>query len=107
MASRQNFVATLSLLTASTIWGLVWYPYRIIGSAGVNGVVATMATYAVAFMLGLIVFRRQLRGLRLSWWYPLIALAAGGCNLGYVLAVLNGEVMRSSLSESLSSSSYS
>ena len=31
---------------------------------------------------------------RPSWWLPLIALASGGCNLGYVLAVLNGEVMR-------------
>jgi len=94
MAARQNSIATLSLLTGATIWGLIWYPYRIIDQAGINGVVASMATYAFAFLLGLAVFRRQLRDARLSWWLPLIALAAGGCNLGYVLAVLNGEVMR-------------
>ena len=87
-------MATLSLLTAATIWGLIWYPYRIIDHAGINGVVASMVTYAFAFLLGLAVLRRKLRSARLSWWLPLIALAAGGCNLGYVLAVLGGDVMR-------------
>ncbi|MFY9329044.1 MAG: DMT family transporter [Georgfuchsia sp.] len=94
MAARHNSVATLSLLTGATIWGLIWYPYRIIEDVGISGVVASMATYAVAFLVGLPVLWRKLRGVRLSWWLPLIALAAGGCNLGYVLAVLNGEVMR-------------
>jgi drug/metabolite transporter (DMT)-like permease len=94
MATRQNSTAILSLLTGATIWGLIWYPYRIIDHAGIGGVVASMSTYSVAFLLGLVVFRRELRGIRLSWWLPLIALASGGCNLGYVLAVLSGEVMR-------------
>ncbi len=94
MSSKQYSTATLSLLTGATIWGLIWYPYRIIDQAGINGVVASMTTYAFAFLLGLVTLRRKLRSARLSWWLPLIALAAGGCNLGYVLAVLNGEVMR-------------
>ncbi len=94
MAGRQKSVAILSLLTGATIWGLIWYPYRLIDGAGINGIVASMATYAVAFVLGLFLFRRQLLQFRLSWWLPLIAFAAGGTNLGYVLAVLNGEVMR-------------
>lgn len=94
MAGRQNSVATLSLLTGATIWGLIWYPYRIIDNAGISGVVASMSTYAIAFILGLVVFQRALRAARLSWWLPLLALASGGCNLGYVLAVLDGEVMR-------------
>lgn len=72
----------------------MWYPYRSIDGAGINGVVATMTTYGVSFVLGLFLFRRQWREVKMSWWFPLIALAAGGCNLGYVLAVLNGEVMR-------------
>ena len=94
MAARQNSTALFSLLTGSTIWGLIWYPYRMVDHAGINGIVASMVTYAVAFVLGLLLFRRELRSFRLSWWLPLIALAAGGCNLGYVLAVLNGDVMR-------------
>lgn len=94
MSSKQTSTATLSLLTGATIWGLIWYPYRIVDDAGINGVIASMATYAIAFLLGLIVLRREMRVARFSWWLPLIALASGGCNLGYVLAVLNGEVMR-------------
>ena len=94
MRSRPNFAATLSLLTAASTWGLLWYPYRVIEQAGINGIVSSMATYAIAFLLGLVVLRRAAHELRLSWWLPLIALAAGDTNLGYVLAVLNGEVMR-------------
>ena len=61
MVNKQNSVANLSLLTASTIWGLIWYPYRIIENAGVNGVIASVITYAVAFVIGLFVFRSDLR----------------------------------------------
>lgn len=84
----------MSLLTAASTWGLLWYPYRVMEQAGINGVVSSMTTYAIAFLLGLVVLRRAAHELQLSWWLPLIALAAGGTNLGYVLAVLNGEVMR-------------
>ncbi|MCK9283766.1 MAG: DMT family transporter [Rhodocyclaceae bacterium] len=87
-------VATVALLTGATVWGLIWYPYRAIEQAGISGTLATLATYAVALLAGLFAFRRDLHGFRFSWWLPAIALVAGGCNLGYVLAVLHGEVMR-------------
>lgn len=86
--------AVLSLLTGALVWGLIWYPYRVLRDAGIDGIVASTATYSVAFVLGLFFFRRALRGWtwspRLLW----LALASGGCNLGYVLATLNGEVVR-------------
>lgn len=94
MSFKPYSLPTLSLVTAATIWGLIWYPYRLIEDAGIDGVTASMITYAIAFAFGLVVLRRELRQMRMSWWLPLIALASGGCNLGYVLAVLSGEVMR-------------
>lgn len=94
MRSQANPLAILSLLTAAATWGLLWYPYRIIEAAGIDGVTASMATYTLAFLLGLPTFRRELRTARMSWWLPLIALASGGVNVGYVLAVLGGEIMR-------------
>jgi drug/metabolite transporter (DMT)-like permease len=51
-------------------------------------------TYAVALGLAIPIFRRQLRAARIDGWLVAIALAAAGCNLGYVLAMLHGEVMR-------------
>ena len=90
--------SVLSLLAGALVWGLIWYPYRAMRDAGIDGVLASTLTYAVALGLGAVFFRRALRSWRwtradspkLLW----LALSAGGCNLGYVLATLNGEVVR-------------
>ncbi len=91
---RERRAAVASLLTGALIWGLIWYPYRMLRDAGIDGVAASTATYAVALVLGLLVFRRSLSRLTPSWTLLWLALASAGCNLGYVLATLNGEVMR-------------
>ena len=91
---QERRTAVFSLLTGALIWGLIWYPYRILRDAGLDGIVASTATYSVAFVLGLVFFRRSLVVLKCSWTLFWLALAAGGCNLGYVLATLNGEVVR-------------
>ncbi len=86
--------AIAALFAGATVWGLIWYPYRLIGAEGMSGLLATTLTYSVALLLGLLVFRRQLRGAVVDRWLIAIAIASAGCNLGYVLAVLHGEVMR-------------
>ncbi len=85
--------AVAALFAGATVWGLVWYPYRLIEAAGMSGLLATTLTYAVALVLGLALFHRQLRGARVDRWLVAIAIASAGCNLGYVLAVLHGEIM--------------
>lgn len=94
MPAKKNTVALLSLLTGATVWGLIWYPYRALESMAVSAALGATLTYFVAFLLGLPLFRRQLSAFRPSWMLALIALVAGGCNLGYVLATVHGEVMR-------------
>jgi drug/metabolite transporter (DMT)-like permease len=85
----------LALLVGASLWGIVWYPYRRLAAGGLDGIWSTVATYGLALVLGAIVFRRHLPGLRrmpaAAW---LMAAAIGWSNLGYVLAVLEGEVMR-------------
>lgn len=87
-------MAVVALLVGALVWGLIWYPYRALRDAGVDGIAASTITYGIAFLLGLFFFRRSLAGFRPSWSLFWLALAAAGCNLGYVLATLNGEVMR-------------
>ncbi|MCO5097409.1 MAG: DMT family transporter [Rhodocyclaceae bacterium] len=94
MPAKKNTVALLSLLTGATVWGLIWHPYRELEGMAVSAVLAATVTYFVAFVLGAPLFRRQLAGFRPTWMLAAIALAAGGCNLGYVLATVHGEVMR-------------
>jgi drug/metabolite transporter (DMT)-like permease len=86
--------AVAALLTGASIWGLIWYPYRLLEAAGLAGIPATTLTYAVALVLGILLFGSRLRGTRVDAWLVAIALSAAGCNFGYVLAMLHGQVMR-------------
>lgn len=93
-AAREARVAVYALLTGALVWGLIWYPYRILRDAGIDGVLASILTYSVALILGLLFFRRSPGRFVPSWSLFWLGLAAGACNLGYVLATLTGEVMR-------------
>ena len=86
-----KLMPVMGLLTGATVWGLIWYPYRVLEHAGVGGALAATLTYAGAFVLGVILFRPQPR---LSWLLAAIALTAGWANVGFTLAVIYGDVMR-------------
>jgi hypothetical protein len=67
------------------IWGLIWYPYRLLRDGGVDGVVAATATYAIAFVLGLLLLRRSPGGFTSSW--QLLGLVGGVLLLANLLAL--------------------
>ncbi|MEW6678727.1 MAG: DMT family transporter [Pseudomonadota bacterium] len=95
-----RLLSPLSLVVAATVWGLVWYPYRLLQEAGLSGSLSSLLTYAlgVPFLLWLVLARGQIAlSLRQSGqrrWLLAVALTAGWTNLSYVLAVIHGEVMR-------------
>ena len=91
---RETHLAVLSLFGSALIWGLIWYPYRLLRDAGIHGIVSSSVTCAIAFALGLLFFRRSFSRFTPSWALLLLALSSGGCNLGYVLATLTGDVLR-------------
>lgn len=94
MSANKNTVALVSLLAGATVWGLIWHPYRVLEEMAVPPILAATLTYLVALLLGFPLLRRRLAGARPGGMLLLIALVAGGCNLGYVLATVHGEVMR-------------
>jgi drug/metabolite transporter (DMT)-like permease len=86
---------TWALLFGAALWGVVWYPYRLLASAGLDGIWATVVTYGLALAIGIAVFPREaLRLVRMPPLAIVMGLAIGWSNLAYVLAVLEGEVMR-------------
>jgi len=102
MATKQQQMETgqrggpvLSLLAGATMWGVVWYPMRLLESHGLSGPWLTMLLYLVATIGGLVVASRQLPSLARQ---PLLllglAISAGWTNLAFVLAILDGNVMR-------------
>lgn len=96
--NRQNVLPVTALLVGAIIWGLLWYPYRLLEQAWISGPIATAVTYFIALLLGLGIFRNHLRSLQACGleWHLLfwIGLFAGWTNLAYVLGVIHGEIMR-------------
>lgn len=91
----QRTLAVSSLVYAASLWGLVWYPYRLLGEAGVGGIASSLLTYAVPLLAFGWLHARALHAARGRWrWLTALGLAAGWTNLAYVLAVLEGEVVR-------------
>ena len=92
---NKNVLAILGLLFGAAIWGVIWYPYRLINEAGVTGVAASFYTYSIAVLIGILLFAKHWRGLAsLPKSIVILSLIAGWSNLGYVMAVVHGEVMR-------------
>lgn len=86
---------TWALLAGAALWGVVWYPYRLLAQAGFDGIWATLATYGTALLVGVALFPREAARLRrMPPLAVLMGLAIGWSNLAYVLGVLDGEVMR-------------
>jgi drug/metabolite transporter (DMT)-like permease len=98
--ANQNVFPVAGILSGALVWGLIWYPYRVLQETGVSGPLATLITYLLAMLCGAFMLPRVWRELRLyykvraGWWAVGLVLSAGWSNLGYVLAMLHGEVMR-------------
>lgn len=92
---NKNFFAVFGLLFSAVTWGLIWYPYRLLEQASLSGVLASFYTYLIATIIGCFVFAKHWRDIFSSPASMLwLAVAAGWTNLSYVLAVIEGEVMR-------------
>ncbi|MBY0340546.1 MAG: DMT family transporter [Rhodocyclaceae bacterium] len=94
IAAPRKSTPVICLLTGATVWGLVWYPYRVLQAQGMSGIEASILTYLVAFLIGLGLWHKKLRGLPLHPMLFAVGLAAGACNLGFVMGTLLGEVTR-------------
>lgn len=88
-------IAISGLLYGAFIWGIIWYPYRLLAEEGVSGLLASLLTYGAALTIALLFgypFWSRLKVLP-AGMLPL-AVAAGWTNVAYILAVLSGEVVR-------------
>ncbi len=93
--NNKNTFAVFGLLFGAASWGVIWYPYRLMAESGVAGAASSFYTYSIALLLGGALFVRHWRGIlaqpkSIIW----LSLVAGWTNLSYVMAVIDGEVMR-------------
>jgi drug/metabolite transporter (DMT)-like permease len=91
----RSTAPTAALLVGAAMWGVLWYPYRFLAGAGLDGIWSTILTYGLTLVVGVAIFPRAAASLaRAPALTLLMAAAIGWSNLAYVLAVLDGEVMR-------------
>jgi len=92
MASRALAVAALGL--NALVWGVSWWPFRILHDHGLHPLWATALIYAFSLVCLLAVQPGAWRGFLkqpMLWW---LVLAAGLTNVGFNWAVTVGDVVR-------------
>ncbi|EMD9436800.1 DMT family transporter [Burkholderia cepacia] len=90
----RGSLPTLAILIGASVWGLIWYPLRILASLGVTGTLASALTSLVAFLFVIVARHRTIATLRWHWVLAGIAVTAGVTNLGFVWGTIHGEVLR-------------
>jgi drug/metabolite transporter (DMT)-like permease len=90
----RNGWPTLAIMLGASVWGMIWYPLRMLNALGVTGTAASALTSGAGCLFVLLVRHRALRTVRWHWLLPALALAAGITNLGFVWGSIHGEVMR-------------
>jgi drug/metabolite transporter (DMT)-like permease len=93
--ASSHYIAVFGLLFGALCWGIIWFPYRLMAEAGVSGVASSFYTYSIAMIVAAIYFAKYWRGIfKLPLSIIWLSVVAGWTNLSYVLAVIDGEVMR-------------
>lgn len=93
-ASLKAGWPTLAILIGASVWGVIWYPLRTLASFGLTGTAAGAATSAAGCLFVLLLRRRSIATVRWHWILPMLGLAAGVTNIGFVWGAIHGEVMR-------------
>jgi drug/metabolite transporter (DMT)-like permease len=96
--SMNNWIRTswptLAIMLGASVWGMIWYPLRMLAALGVTGTAASALTSGAGCLFVLLVRHRAIRTVRWHWLLPALALAAGVTNLGFVWGSIHGQVMR-------------
>jgi drug/metabolite transporter (DMT)-like permease len=94
-SQHTSVFAVVSLLVSATLWGVFWYPLRWLGHQGLHGVWITFLIYCGTLIYCIpIIIRQRQEFVRHPVLLLLIGLSSGWCNTAFILAMLEGEVVR-------------
>ncbi|MEW5756627.1 MAG: DMT family transporter [Pseudomonadota bacterium] len=93
--AKSDLLPVFLLLFSASMWGLIWYPLRILEHHGLSGLWSTLIMYAAALIPALFLLTGRWREFaQHPWLLLLIALGNAWCNVAFILAVLDGTVVR-------------
>lgn len=85
----------MSLLLGATMWGVVWYPMRLLEQMGVGGLWQALGISIPPAMILSWTLYRYWHDLRQNPWQMLgLSVASWWVNTSFILAMLDGNVMR-------------
>lgn len=85
----------LSILLGASLWGVIWYPLRLLEAGGFSGAWLTLTLYATALLVSLpFTYRALPEFARRPWLLLALMLAAGWTNIAFVEAILHGNILR-------------
>jgi drug/metabolite transporter (DMT)-like permease len=91
----NRLLPVLSLLFTASLWGMIWYPLRLLEAQGLHGLWSALISYGAILLLFLWVLVRERATLQRNFLpFLLMGLAAGWCNVAFIMAVLDGNVVR-------------
>ena len=89
--NKSSLLPIISCLIAATLWGVLWYPLRVLEGMGIPGLWATLIIYLSALVPMWPLIWKQRHGLRSQCLlFVLIGIFAGWTNLAFILAMLEG-----------------
>lgn len=90
-----RFSPVAALLFGACLWGVIWYPMRLLEGAGLGGVWLTLTLYGAALVTSLPRTARAIPEFsRRPVLLMLLMAAAGWTNIAFVEAVLEGNIVR-------------
>ena len=85
----------IGLLFAATMWGLIWYPLRLLEESGMHGLWASALMYCGTLIIAIpVLFKGWKEWKEHPYLFFFMAIAAGWTNIAFILAVLDGNVVR-------------
>ncbi len=82
------------LLFSATLWGVFWYPLRVLDQNGLVGLWSTFIIYGAALTISIPALWSKRRGFQEPALLLYLACASGWTNVAFILAVIEGNVVR-------------
>jgi drug/metabolite transporter (DMT)-like permease len=93
--AAKRLLPVASILLGASLWGVIWYPLRLLEGGGLAGVWLTLILYGSALVASLPFTWQALPEFRQRpALLVLLMLAAGWTNIAFVEAVLQGNILR-------------
>ena len=102
ISSKQTGSSTLfpifALLFGATMWGLIWYPIRLFEAQGLHGLWSSALMYFGTFIVAIpVLYKGWREWLKSPLLFFLMAIATGWTNVAFILAILDGNIVRALL----------